>query len=327
MEENNVSILPQGDAILLSTKLQLVIYFQQFNFPERYRNNTKSKAYIYFCQMEEEYDEIDKLIDEQINGELAKLITNNIGPYTCQLFKHKDKKKIVPFASGVLADFGGDCYILTASHVTEDWSNENQLFVQIHGGYVSVVGTTRGTEIDKKAKIDVAYIKLDKIVASELKKGNKFLGIGRVRAHLNLLDSADYCIFGYPTINQKRENGKLKTIGAGYFVRPSPAKVREYYSFDSRSHYVMEFKGKGVDIKTGESVKVKTEHYGLSGCGLWLTFMNHDGTKFNSEAKLIGIMTEFRRGKYDCLIGNRIEVILIALQDFEGLKFKGKPAR
>jgi membrane protease subunit (stomatin/prohibitin family) len=88
----------------------------------------------------------------------------------------------------------------------------------------------------------------------------------------------------------------------------------------------MEFKGKGVDIKTGRSLKFKTEHYGLSGCGLWLTFMNHDGTKFNSEAKLIGIMTEFRRGKYDCLIGNKIEVILIALQEFEGLKFKGKVA-
>jgi hypothetical protein len=275
----------------------------------------------------EEYDDIDKTIDSQINDELSKLITNDIGPYTCQLFKHDDDKKITPFASGVLAEFGGDCYILTASHVTEDWSDENKLFVQIHGGYISVVGTTRGTEIDKSSKIDVAYIKLDKIVAIQLKKGNKFLGINMIRAHINLLDSADYCIFGYPTINQKKEDGKLKTKGAGYFLKPSPGKVLEYYGFDFRSHYVLEFKGKGVDIKTGMSVKIKTEHYGLSGCGLWLTFMNHDGDKFTSEAKLIGIMTEFRRGKYDCLIGNRIEVILVALQDFEGLKFKGKPAQ
>lgn len=269
-------------------------------------------------------DELDKEIDIQVNEQLSQLIVNDIGPYTCQLFQRDPVKKMLPYASGVLAELGESFYILTASHVTEDWSDENQLFVQIHGGYMSVVGTTRGTEIDKSNKIDVAYIKLDPANVVELKKGNKFLKIDRFKGHRTLIDSADYCVFGYPTINSEKIDGKLKTKGAAYFLKPSKVKVMDYYNFDPMSHFALEFKGKGVDIKTNQTVKVRTEHYGLSGCGLWLTQLDHDGTKFTSEAKLIGIMTEFRRGKYDCLIGCKIEIILLALRDFEGLKFRAK---
>ncbi|HKC68418.1 MAG TPA: hypothetical protein VKG26_09315 [Bacteroidia bacterium] len=269
--------------------------------------------------------EIDKEIDTQINEQLSNLIVNDIGPFTCQLFNHDSfKEEMIPLASGVLAELGGFYYILTASHVTEDWPNNNQLFVQIHGGYMSVVGITRGTEINKNHKIDVAYIKLDMANVIALKKGNKFLTLDRFKGHRKLVDSADYCVFGYPTINQKKVDGKLKTSGAACFVKPSKQKVLEHYGFDSMAHFVLDFQGKGIDIKTGENVKIKTEHYGLSGCGLWLTELNHDSSKFLSEAKLIGIMTEFRRRKYDCLIGCRLEIILLALRDFEGFKFRAK---
>ncbi|MGB3948424.1 MAG: hypothetical protein WBM13_10595, partial [Bacteroidia bacterium] len=254
----------------------------------------------------------------------SRLIVNDIGPFTCQLFKHDPEKKILPYASSVLAELGGNFYILTASHVTEDWSDQNKLFVQIHGGYISVVGHTRGTVIDKRHKIDCAYIKLDIRVVSELKKGNKFLTIDRLKGHRKMLEETNYCVFGYPTINQKRINGKLKTISAAYFVQASKEKVGEYYDFNPMSHFVLDFKGKGVDIKSGEKVKVKTEHYGLSGCGLWLIQIDDDGEKLLSEAKLIGIMTEFRKGKYECLVGCKIEIILLALREYEGLKFKAK---
>jgi hypothetical protein len=38
----------------------------------------------------------------------------------------------------------------------------------------------------------------------------------------------------------------------------------------------------------------------------------------------LGIMTEFRRGKYDCLIGCKIEIILLALRNFEEFDFRAK---
>ena len=46
----------------------------------------------------EEYDEIDKLLDEAIDREFSDLIVNEIGPYTCILFKMDDQKKEQPFA-------------------------------------------------------------------------------------------------------------------------------------------------------------------------------------------------------------------------------------
>lgn len=269
---------------------------------------------------EKSEEEIEREINEQLSG----LITNEIGPYTCQLFKRNAEKEILPFASGVLAELGGSYYILTASHVTEDWSNENPLFLKIHGGYISVVGETRGTHIDKKEKIDVAYIKLKDTVVRELMKGNKFLPLFKFRKQATLLFDRDYCVFGYPTVNHKIEDGKLKTTGAAYFVQPCKDKVFEYYELDPLTHYVLEFKGKGVDIKTGESVKIKGEHYGLSGCGLWYVMLEKDNGKYISDVRLVGIMTEFRRGKYDCLIGNRIEIILASLYNFEGLEYRVK---
>ncbi|MBF1998936.1 hypothetical protein H0I59_11190, partial [Flavobacterium psychrophilum] len=64
-------------------------------------------------------------------------------------------------------------------------------------------------------------------------------------------------------------------------------------------------------------------HYGLSGGGLWYIIIDFDKDKNEivSEAFLIGIMTEFRRGKYDCLIANRIEIILKMIQNNEGADF------
>ena len=260
-------------------------------------------------------------INEEIDAELRRLTSEEIGPSTCQIFEKKENE-MQPYASGVLAQLGGHHYILTASHVTEDWSDEHQLFLKIHGGYISIVGIVRETDIKKSNNIDLAYIKLEKAVVEELKKGNKFITIGKFTRHLKLLDAMQYCIFGYPVVNQKREEGVLKTSGMAYYVQGSKPLVLEHYKLDSSTHFALDFKGKGIDIKSGEKIKFKGVHYGLSGCGLWLIKMNKVGGIYNSEARLIGIMTEFNRSKYDCLIGNHIDIILESLRKFEEFKYK-----
>jgi hypothetical protein len=268
----------------------------------------------------EEPDELDKYIDSLINAELCKLITNEIGPYTCQLLKQDPVKGLIPFASGVFAELGGSYYILTASHVIEDWSDTNRLFLEIKNGHMSVVGKACGTEIEREQKIDVAYIKLKDVAIPLLKQWYKFLSIEKFLHHEKVFDEANYCVYGYPVANPKNENGK--TIGAAHYVRPNPDKVFDYYGFDPLSHYVLEFKGRAVNIKTGETEKLKTEHYGLSGGGLWYTTIEYNDEKFISKAQLIGIMTEFRKGKHYCLIANRIEVLLASLHRNEGLELK-----
>lgn len=277
----------------------------------------------------EEYDDLDAFIDQQIHQELQKLILNEIGPYTCHLLKQGQGEDMKPFASGVMAELGGSCYILTASHVIEDWSDQNKLFLEVrNGNYISVVGKGVGTGIGKDT-IDVAYIKLKPELSSLLKGWYKFLPIFRFLKHNKLLLEANYCVYGFPVSLSRKADGKLKSLGAAYYLKPLPDEVFEHYGFDFLAHYVLEFKGKAINIKTGIEEKIKIEHNGLSGGGLWYATVDFDGGKFISEAKLIGIMTEFRKAKYECLIANRIEIVLASLHQNEGLQFKkkGRPAK
>lgn len=100
-------------------------------------------------------------------------------------------------------------------------------------------------------------------------------------------------------------------------------KVYEHYGLNPISHYALEFWGKATNIKTNKQEKIKTQHYGLSGGGLWYIDIGFDekNGKIISDATLVGIMTEFRRAKYDCLIANRIEILLASIRKNEKEEF------
>ena len=86
---------------------------------------------------------------------------------------------------------------------------------------------------------------------------------------------------------------------SAYFMAPSKPKVYDYYKLKPENHISLEFKGKGKDVVTGDIKKIRGDHHGLSGCGLWLIILNKNGSGYDYDFRLIGIMTDFRRGKFD----------------------------
>ena len=90
-----------------------------------------------------------------------------------------------------------------------------------------------------------------------------------------------------------------------------------------KDFFILDMKGKGTDISTGKPSKIDDQFYGISGCGLWFLIFNNNPTtgELSLDYRLIGIMTEFRKGKYYCLIGNKIRLILNAMTAIDGLKF------
>lgn len=265
-------------------------------------------------------DEADLYIDKLINAELCKLITNKIGPFTCQFLKHDPIKGLIPFASGVMVELSGSHFILTASHVVEDWSDANKLFIEIENGHISIVGKASGTETDEK--LDVAYIKLKDEILPILRRWYSFLTVEQLLHHNKIFDEANYCAYGFPVSNFKMKSEIAKSVGSAYFMRPVTDNVFEFYKLSPFSHYILKFHGKATNIKTGQIEKIKAEHYGLSGGGLWYTKINFVHNRMISKAHLIGIMTEFRKGKYECLIANRIEIILALIEENEKIKIK-----
>ena len=270
----------------------------------------------------EDYDELDEYIDTLINEELTNLIQGDIGLSTCQFFKQDGQGGMNPFASGVMVEFGPSRYILTASHVIEDWSKASRLFVPVGEAFVSFNGHAYGTEMDNKNRYDIAYIKLTPEVVTVLRLWYRFIPNHKMLHHNKSFFEPNYCVFGYPVSNKKKEGEKIKTFGSAYFCLPCQDKVFKYYGLNPFNHYALEAQGKGVDIKTNKEVKHKTEYYGLSGCGLWYVDLDYKRNKMKSSAQLIGIMIEFRKGKYQCLIGNRLEIIMATIERNEGVKIK-----
>src|SRR5665213_1770280 len=133
--------------------------------------------------MEEEYDELDEYIDTLINEELTKLIQGDIGLSTCQFFKEDGKGGLTPFTSGVMVEFGPSSYILTASHVIEDWSNASKLFVPLKDTHISVVGHAYGTHMDEGKRYDIAYIKLTPELALLLRYSYRFMPVHKMLHH------------------------------------------------------------------------------------------------------------------------------------------------
>lgn len=258
--------------------------------------------------------DIDKALDELMRSEL--------GPHSCQLLENNNGMK--PYASGVLPKLGDKHYILTASHVVSDWSDQHPLLIRTHSGYVSIVGDKLETEIDKSNGIDLAYILLDERAVPSIKAGHKFLPLSKFRGRTKLLNAVQYCVIGFPEINQKIEDGILKTGASGYFFQPCQPRVYDYYKLNPSTHFALEIKGKGIDIKTGETVKFKTDLHGLSGCGLWLVIVNNNDGVYSTDFRLVGIMTEFRKGRHHCSIGNRVDILLDTLKTYENLNYSEK---
>lgn len=257
----------------------------------------------------------------------VELINENIIRHTIQFF-HKTDKGLRPFGSGIFALIHDNYFILTCSHVADYFENENSdLFIRVDKkGYINVIGEIKYTDIDKSKGIDLAYIKVDEQMLPHLLKPFRPVTIDKFRKHNQMLDGINYCVLGFPEKNIKFENGTMDTGASFYLTSGANENPYNYYKFDKKNFLIVEMKGKGTDVRTGQTSKVDANFYGISGGGLWFLTYNSDENLniLSVDYKLIGIMTEFKKGKYFCLIANKIHLILEALTVIEGYKFKEK---
>ncbi len=268
------------------------------------------------------------MIKTESNSETDKLVKNLIDSdllrFTIQFF-YKSENGLRPFGTGVLALIHDVHFILTASHVADYLTEDsNQLFIRVDKEkYINVIGDIKYTDIDKSQGIDLAYIKIDKEMITPLSRPYKFLTIDKISKHNRMLDASNYCVLGYPEKNIKFNNGKLDTGASFYLTNATNENPYDFYGYNKSDFFLVEMKGKGIDIETGDKKKINTHFYGISGCGLWYIDFNQDPqtNEYWLDYRLIGIMTEFRKGKYFCLVANKIHLFIEAFKVIEGFKF------
>ncbi|MCC9063984.1 hypothetical protein [Flavobacterium piscisymbiosum] len=266
-------------------------------------------------------NETDEAVLEQINSKIMK--------HTIQ-FLNEVNGKLKPFGSGVFAKIYNDYFIITASHVAsffEDHPNEYLRIRVSNKLFIPVLGEVKYSIIEKSEPIDLAYIKLDKQTTFNLSKAYIPVTIEKFRHHNNLLNGTNYCVLGYPAINITKEEKSFNT-GATFFLGSPPTNDKPYqlYKFNKRDHMILNVKGKGTNVNTNKRDKIIPQFHGISGCGLWLLLIydNPATGKTEVDYRLVGIMTEFRTGKYFCVIANRIWLIIEAFKMAEKFTFKEK---
>jgi hypothetical protein len=259
---------------------------------------------------------------KQIDGLYNRIASEVLIHHTCQFFiKKSDGLK--PYGSGVFVLNHDTHFIVTASHVVEVLDNKGtDLYIQIAlDEYINVGGTIKRTTVNNKKAIDLAYIKLDEQLIPELTNIYNFLTIDKIRNHSSLhVGGANYCVIGFPDNSFNNEGGISKPAAHVYITLPTNDKPYKYYNLNKDVWIILKMTGKSQDVVTKKKQPMHTHFYGLSGCGLWLMMPNV--YENSCDYRLIGIMTEYKKDKYFCLIGNKIHVLLQALTVFENMKFR-----
>lgn len=262
------------------------------------------------------------MIESKEFDKLAFEIGKQIHRHTIQLLVKGGEYGYKPHGSGVLIFTNSKCMIVTASHVTENIVDES-LFVNSNQGIIPVIGALRETDLGKDKNTDLAYIILDDSLASILVQSYEFLPIKKIGKEHQPVRVNQYLVVGYPETNIRSDKKKRKIYSGSsiFLLTPSKVKVYEHYKFDVNKDYILDFAGKGINLETDEKSGKIEDPYGISGCGLWLLTEKQGTDTFELDYFLIGIMTELKKGKHHCLIGNRIDLIIEALVQLENFRF------
>jgi len=265
----------------------------------------------------------------ETDASIIDFVNKNIIRHTVQLFR-KGKKRLQPFGSSVFVKLYDSYFFFTASHVADYFENNENSDLYIRVGkkrFVNVLGEIKYTDIKKSGGIDLAYIKIDSQLIGPLLGPYIPIEVNKIRSHHNLLNAMNYCVFGYPEVNISKEGEEFDTYATLYLTSPSKDNVYTYYGYKKKDTIVVEVSGKGKDIRTNLKSPVNTHFYGISGCGLWLMLLHFNELEKRTEVdyRLVGIMTEFKKGKFFCLAGNKIHLLIEALEAIEQFKFKEIP--
>lgn len=263
--------------------------------------------------------EIKKILDEAVESLLS---------HTVQILK-KTNGEIKPHGTGVFVHIYDKYILFTASHVVEDSYNVDPdgytpLLLKLRNGlYVHLVGEIKSTIITDSQNLDIAYVILDDGIINYILDYYVFLPTNKILSHTPIVGGTNYCVIGYPELNILRDNNSIITGATSYLVGASKPHVYKHYNRSPNDNIIIDMKGKGVSMFDDKPSKTLQFLNGFSGAGLWFfdIQLNMDG-KFICDYKLVGIMTDYRKGKYYCMIAHKIHTYMSLLSRLEGFKFK-----
>ncbi len=230
----------------------------------------------------------------------------------CPIFCQKEGKKTYLLGSGVLIEFRGHAFLLTAAHVMDELKMA-RLLVPNAEGKLKVIEEVHAyinpSEDRNKDFLDHGYFKLNENLLEGLRENFYFVKEHELGIEKYYADKQLFSFVGYPyrKSNVSGERASIETCAYG----SGHAELSEYecLGYPVEACIVTKFNRNNSFNPNSGRIELPVLPHGISGGGvfIWPREIEITGIPPNNR-KLVGIGHTWEKNEY--LVGTRIEIYL-----------------
>jgi hypothetical protein len=263
-----------------------------------------------------------KKLKEMMKDLKIKDLSDPFEPYlrrpraaVCPIFRDL-KSGIEQFGSGVLVRIGDAHFLLTVAHVMDEIET-GVLMIPSKSGFIPLSGLVAGSKLPesgfrKDDRYDIAYVRLDAEVVSEIHDDFLFLNADDSDAFDETASKDAYTIIGYPARRSGTE-GNIAYTDQFSLSGEGVADSRYGLLGCNPRHHIL------VQCRRNRTVRysdMRRQQFplpeGLSGGGVFAWDKDLPKLSALKQPKLIGILTEYHRQK-NVFVGTRLGCYLTVI--------------
>lgn len=239
--------------------------------------------------------------NKEFNEKLAKLANEQLAKHTIPIFEKNYLGQLCFLGSGVFLKTKDKYLILTAAHVIN--STETIFWIPTQAGIIPLNEST----VVNQTKNDIGFIALPVPIGELLQYSSNPVIPKKILVEYETINEHHYLTVGYPETLINIVGNRVEFNFEYYLHKPSLDGVYKFYNLNKSDYYCLDL-GKTLDF-SGKKLKISPLN-GMSGCGLWHIDFHMINGSMRLFYHLIGIMTDFRNGKYHVFFGTKIDKVV-----------------
>lgn len=225
-----------------------------------------------------------------------KAVKADILPYTCQFFIDGLNGFPKATGSGVLIEYEGDKFLISAAHVLENAEEISYILLGVDaqrlGGQLFLSELPHHITNREDDYFDIAAMKLDDETIAILGRSElRFLPARRIeRTHLIGVDNI-YLTFGFPA---RKARLKYKNVVEALVLETNAVAEESCYrnyGITTKSNIISKYLRSQLFRLPNSLLRKGVKPYGISGCGLWAVKSFEQVANKPIPTALVGILT------------------------------------
>lgn len=231
----------------------------------------------------------------------------------CPIFCQKDDGKIFQLGSGVLLEFRGHIFLLTAAHVIDRLENADLLIPHRNNEIKSIEGTYSYLKCTDKREndfLDYGYFKLDKEFSDGLDGLFYLIKESELGIQTQYQKSEIFTFAGYPHRKSNVAGNIASTDAFAYGTYHASHSEYIKLGCEENANIVTKFNRKNSFSLKSKRIELPVLPHGISGGGVFI-WPSKITTTPPKDRRLVGIGHTWKKEGF--FIATRIEIFLEAI--------------